>query len=257
MNDGISYSDLSGDAQFNVGSNRIWVYYPEGLFPGHHHFQTRSDSGVPASSLRICRGGDGQQRQERQEHTRPSPGHALYQESFHVCRVKDCGDIPGVTDIYVETVVDGKCGLAFAQVSSSRNPMDATSLLQNQVLPFYAQHGALVAEIFTPKTHEYCGLAPFHPFETLLVTSHIDHRHIDLNGGMRNEPCEEFNQILCQEFFAPAIRNYSYKSFVKLQKDLDVFVAKYNYERPCFKHSSQGLAPYALFSEAGDIAKKS
>jgi hypothetical protein len=183
----------------------------------------------------------------------PYPGRWLFQESFFVCTVKNFGDAPGVRDIYVETVVDTNCRLGFAKVYPSINAMNGVDILQDRVLPFYDRYAVKIERIFTPSTREYCGLAPVHPFETLLASSHIEHQSVDPRSWMHVRPSKDFHHALCAEFFAPAIRNNSYRSFDKLQLDLDIFVEKYNHERPYSDGSSTGVTPFAIFLTAMGI----
>jgi hypothetical protein len=184
----------------------------------------------------------------------PYPGRWLFQESFFVCTVKNFGDAPGVRDIYVETVVDTNCKLGFAKVYPSINAMNGVDILQDRVLPFYDRYVVKIERVFTPSTREYCGLAPIHPFETLLATSHIEHQSVDPRSWMHVQPCEDFYHALCAEFFAPAIRNNLYRSFDKLQRYLDLFVEKYNHERPYSYGSATGVTPFALFLDAIGIS---
>jgi hypothetical protein len=245
---------MTTEAEFSCGSQRVWVYYPQGLLPSHEHFQMGP---VPDARLPLfhqCRPEELNPEQRGQEGAAPYRGHSLFQESFFVCRVKDFGDVPHVGDIYVETVVDANCRLGFAKVYPSKNAMIGVDILQDQVLPFYERYAVTIERVFTRSTRAYCGLAPVHPFETLLAASHIEHGSIDPRWGMHNQPCEDFYHVLCKEFFTPAIRNNSYKSFGKLQQDLDIFIENYNHERPCFDHSSQGLTPFAMFSDTIDIS---
>jgi hypothetical protein len=180
----------------------------------------------------------------------PYPGRWLFQESFFVCTVKNFGDAPLVRDIYVETVVDTNCKLGFARVYPSINVMNGVDILQDRVLPFYNRYDAKIERIFTPSTREYCGLAPIHPFETLLATSQIEHHSVDPQSWLHVRPSEDFHHALSAEFFKPAIRKYSYRSFDKLQQDLDIFVEKYNHERPYHDGSSAGVTPFVMFLTA-------
>jgi hypothetical protein len=246
---------LPVEAEFSCGSQRVWVYYPQGLLPSHGNFQMGTVQETRLPFLHECRPGELNPEQQGQGDAAPYPGHSLFQESFFVCTIKDFGDVQRVKDIYVETVVDANCRLGFAKVYSSKNAMNGIDILQDRVLPFYTRYAATIGRIFTRSTREYCGLAPVHPFETLLATSHIEHRSLDPNCGMHNQPCEDFYHVLRMEFFTPAIRNNSYKSFGKLQQDLDIFVKNYNYGRPNFDRSSQGLTPFDMFSDDIGIPK--
>jgi hypothetical protein len=242
---------IPAEAELNCNSHHAWVYFPQGLLPSHEHFQMSSDPEPPSLPLiHECRPGKSNPEKDVSPDAAPFPGNSLFQESFFVCTIKGFADVPGIRDIYVETVVDANCGLAFAKVYPSRNPMNGVDILQDRVFPFYERHAVAIGKIFTRSTREYRGLVPVHPFETLLSTSRVEHASIDSRWGMRNQPCEDFYHTLCAEFFTPAIRKNTYVSFGKLQQDLDVFIEKYNHDRSCSDRASQKLTPFALFAEA-------
>lgn len=180
----------------------------------------------------------------------PYPGHSVYQESFFFCTIKNVGDDPGAGDIYVETAVDGNSRMAFAKICSVRNAMNAVDLLQTRVLPFFDHYGVAVERIFTQKTDEYYGLPPVHPFETLLITSHIEHEQIDAAGPTANSICEQFFHTLQREFFTPALRKKFRQSVATLQADLDAFVETYNSERTSFETNTQDRPPLRVFLDA-------
>ncbi len=155
-------------------------------------------------------------------------GHSLFQEMFFLCTVKNLGDVPGPGSIYVETVVDRDSGISFAKVYSAQNAMNAVDILASRVVPFFQRHGIAIKEIHTRKTNEYCGRVPFHPYETFLATSHIQHLPNNVLGHPDNHLCEQFYRFLLNEFFPSALRKTFHLSLDELQKDLDTFVEAYN-----------------------------
>ena len=240
------------EGESHCGSHRVWAYYPQGLLPFHGHFQMGTVPGTRLPFCRECHPGKLNREPKTRKHAALYPERLLFQESFFACTLKNFGDLESVGEIYVETVVDAKSRLGFAKVYPSRNAMNAADILQDQVLPFYERYAVTVERICTRSTREYCGLAPIHPFETVLATSHIEHSSLNPGCGMHNQPCEDFYRILYTEFFTPAIRNNSYVSFGKLQQDLDDFVEKYNHDRPYFVGCSEKVTPFALFSSSID-----
>lgn len=180
----------------------------------------------------------------------PYPGHSLFQESFFFCRIKNVGDDPGAGDIYVETAVDGNSRVAFAKVYSAQNAMNAMDLLKTRVAPFFESHGIAIERVFTRNSDEYCGLAPMHPYETFLITSHIQHLRMDRSGQSTNLLCGQFYHILQREFFAPALRKRFQQSLVTLQQDLDAFVETHNSLRRDFGADAQDRPPLGVFLDA-------
>ena len=132
-------------------------------------------------------------------------GHSLFQEVFFFCTVKNVGDVPGTGSIYVETVVDGDSGIAFAKVYSTKNALNAVDILASRVMPFFHRQRVSIKEIHTRKTSEYCGLLSVHPFETFLAASHIQHLPKDRPGHPDDRLCEQFYRFLLKEFFMPAL----------------------------------------------------
>ena len=101
-------------------------------------------------------------------------------------------------------------------------------MLASCVIPFFGRQGAGIKEIHTRITAEYCGLAPVHPFETFLATSHIEHLRVDDSSRPDNHLCEQFYRLLLKEFFMPALRKKFDLTLADLQKNLDAFVEEYN-----------------------------
>ena len=155
-------------------------------------------------------------------------GHSLFQDCFFFCTVKNVGDIPGTSRIYVETVVDNDSGIAFAKVYSAKNTLNAIDILSSRVFPFFERQGIAIREIHTRKTSEYCGLLFVHPFETFLAAAHIRHLPKDQPRHPDNYLCERFYRFLLKEFFLQALRRNYQMSLSKLQGELDEFVEGYN-----------------------------
>lgn len=183
----------------------------------------------------------------------PYPGHSLFQESFFFCRIKNVGDDPGVGDIYVETAVDGYSRMAFAKVHPEQNSMNAVDLLKTRVLPFFERYGVEIERVFTPKGAEYCGLAPVHPFETFLTTSKIQHLQMAPSTQLSDSPCEQLFHVLQHEFFTQELRKRFQQSVTILQRDLDIFVERYNSQRADLDADSQSHPPLRVFLDSPKI----
>ena len=66
---------------------------------------------------------------------------------------------------------------------------------------------------------------------------------------------ERFNRTVLDEFFREAFREKFYPSVEELQKDLDQWLHRYNYERPHRGYRNMGRKPIETI-EAGKIIKK-
>lgn len=214
------------------GSRFVWAHYPQGLIrrpmveSGQCVDQLREKLHSPAHPS--VAGRSEVEVSEEKEDAVSNLGHSLFQELFFFCTVKNVGDVPGAGCIYVETVVDRDSGAAFAKVYSARNAMNAVDILASRVVPYFERQGIAIKEIHTRKSSEFCGLSPVHPFETFLVTSHIQHLPINEPGQPYNYLCEQFYRFLLKEFFQPALRRKYQLSLEELQRDLDTFVEAYN-----------------------------
>jgi hypothetical protein len=164
-----------------------------------------------------------------------------------LCTIKNFGDDPGAGDIYVETAVDGHSRLAFAKVYSARSAMNAVDLFATRVIPWFKHYGVAVEHVITPERHEYCGLAPAHPFETLLATSQIQHLKTSRSGYTSSLECDQFFRILRQEFLSAALRKRFHQSLELLQEDLDAFVETYNSQRTGLGDDPQDRPPLRAF----------
>jgi hypothetical protein len=162
------------------------------------------------------------------ETLRRAGNHVLYQEVFFFCTVPNVGDVPGTGCIYVETVVDQNFGYAFAKVYAAKNAMHSADVLFTRVFPFFAREEFAIRSIYTPRKPEYFGLAPVHPFETLLATSHIQHLSTDRPGAPHSYVCLQFYRFLQRKFFQPALRRKFSLSLDELQNELDAFIDAYN-----------------------------
>ena len=232
------------------GSRSVRVYFPQGLL---RRPMAESDvyrncvAGTSPLIPHVCQGGKSM---HEMSDVAPYPGDSLFQESFFFCTIKNVGDDPGAGDIYIETAVEGNCRLAFAKVYSAQNAINAVDLLTSRVVPFFKDHGVGIERVFTPKSNEYCGLAPAHPFETFLATSHIQHLQMDRSGQTTSSLCEQFYRVLQREFFSAALRKRFHQSLGMLQQDLDAFVETYNSERTGFELDPQDRPPLRAFLDA-------
>ena len=79
------------------------------------------------------------------------PGYLGSQDTFYV------GTIKGVGRIYQQTFVDTYSKWAAAKLYTTKTPITAADLLNDQVLPFFADQGMGLIRILTDRGTEYCG----------------------------------------------------------------------------------------------------
>lgn len=92
----------------------------------------------------------------------PYPGALVAVDTFHV------GYLKGVGRIYAQTAIDCHSRVAFARLYTSKLPLTAVHLLNNDVLPFFEAQEVPVRSVLSDNGREYCGRPDKHPYELFL-----------------------------------------------------------------------------------------
>ena len=153
------------------------------------------------------------------------PGYLGSQDTFYV------GTIKGVGRIYQQTFVDTYSKVAFAKLYTTKTPITAADLLNDRVLPFFADHGMGIIRMLTDRGTEYCGKAETHDYQLYLALNAIEHTKTKARHPQTNGICERFHKTILQEFYQVTFRRKIYQSLAELQSDLDIWIAYYNAER--------------------------
>ncbi len=173
----------------------------------------------------------------------PRPGYLPYQGTCYVGMSKGGGRI------YMQSVVDAFCSLAFAKLYLSRLPMTAVDLLNDRVLPFYEERGVAVEHILTDNGREFCGRPLWHPYELLLTINQIEHRNTKLHAPYTDGFCEGFHRAVSDEFLKIAFRKKFYLGHAELWQDLDAWLETYNTAQPHHGYRAQGQTPLQAFDD--------
>jgi transposase InsO family protein len=153
------------------------------------------------------------------------PGYLGSQDTFYV------GTIKGVGRIYQQTFVDTYSKVAIAKLYTTKTPITAADLLNDRVLPFFAEQGMGVIRILTDRGTEYCGKPETHDYQLYLALSDIEHTKTKARHPQTNGICERFHKTVLQEFYQVAFRKKLYLALDELQADLDAWLLYYNKER--------------------------
>ena len=148
----------------------------------------------------------------------PYPSYLLCQDRCFV------GTIKGVGKIYMQSVVDSHCALAFAKLALSKAPMTASC-------PSYEENKVAVEHLLTDNGREYCGRELHLDFELFLAVNQIAHRRTEVRSPETNGFCERFHRNVKEEFFAAAFRKRIDESLDQLQADLDRYLEFYDRAR--------------------------
>ncbi len=144
--------------------------------------------------------------------------------------------------VYLQAVVDTYGSIAFGYLHTGKSPEHAVTILHQHVLPFYLAWGLEVEAILTHNGGMYCG-HPSHPFENYLSLNNIDHRKTKVGSPKPHGFVERFHRTVMNEFFRTASFPVTYKQVLDLQKELDGWVERHNFERPHKGYRNWGKLP--------------
>ena len=175
------------------------------------------------------------------------PGYLGSQDTFYV------GTIKGVGRIYQQTFVDTYSKWAAAKLYTTKTPITAADLLNDQVLPFFADQGMGLIRILTDRGTEYCGKPETHDYQLYLALNEIEHTRTKANHPQTNGICERFHKTILQEFYQVAFRRKIYRSIEELQLDLDDWLHYYNHDRTHQGKMCCGRTPIQTLIDAKEV----
>lgn len=153
------------------------------------------------------------------------PGYLGSQDTFYV------GTFKGVGRVYQQTFVDTYSKVAFAKLYTTKTPITAADLLNDKVLPFFAEQDLPMLRILTDRGSEYCGRAETHDYQLYLAINDIEHSKTKVKSPQTNGICERFHKTILQEFYQVVLRKTLYNDLDSLQRDLDNWLTEYNHHR--------------------------
>src|SRR5215470_1790786 len=178
------------------------------------------------------------------------PGYCGAQDTFYV------GTLKGVGRIYQQTFIDTYSKVAFAKLYTEKTPITAADLLNDRIVPFFAEHEIPVSRILTDRGSEYCGAPDRHPYELYLAIEEIEHTRTKTRSPQTNGICERFHKTLLNEFYRVTFRKKFYATLDQLQMDLDAYIDEYNRQRPHQGRWCYGKTPMQTFVDTVPLAKE-
>jgi transposase InsO family protein len=157
------------------------------------------------------------------------------------------GHLKGVGKIYMQSAIDCHSRYAFGRLYTSKLPVTAIHLLNEDVLPFLESHDVKVQTILSDNGREFCGRPDHHPYELFLQLEEIEHRTTRVARPQSNGFVERLHKTLLDEHFRIAGRTKWYDSVEEMQKDLDEYLVTYNTKRPHQGRNMNGRTPLAVF----------
>ncbi len=149
--------------------------------------------------------------------------------------------------MYLQSVIDCYSRHARGRLYTSKLPITAVHVLNNDVLPFFEQHDAKIETSLSDNGREFCGRKDHHPYELFLQLEEIKHRKTALRRPQSNGFIERLHRTLLDEHFRLTGRSKWYESVEEMQVDLDQYLIQYNQKRPHQGRNMGGKTPYTMF----------
>ena len=112
----------------------------------------------------------------------------------------------------------------WARLYTSKLPLTAVQILNNNVLPFFEKHRAHVVTVLSDNRREFCGRPDRHPYELFLQLEEIEHRTPKVRRPQSNGFIERFHRTLLEEHLRIQGRTKWYEALEEMQRDLDVYL---------------------------------
>lgn len=159
------------------------------------------------------------------------------------------GVLKGVGRVYLQSAIDCHSRYAWGRLYTTKLPVTAVHLLNEDVLPFFDQHDAKVTTVLSDNGREFCGRPDRHPYELFLQLEGIEHRTTKVRRPQSNGFVERLHRTLLDEHFRIQGRKKWYETVDAMQKDLDVYFKHYNTERAHQGRNMKGRTPYQVFTD--------
>ena len=122
------------------------------------------------------------------------PGYLGSQDTFYV------GTMQGVGRIYQQAFVDTCSKVALTKLYTTKMPITAADLLNDQVLPYFAEQNVPALRILKDRGTEFCGKLEQHDYQLYLAMNDIAHTRTKAASPRTNGICERFHKTILQEF---------------------------------------------------------
>lgn len=159
------------------------------------------------------------------------------------------GTLKGVGRVYLQSVLDCHSRYAWGRLYTSKLPVTAVHVLNEDVLPFFEKHNSKIENILSDNGSEYCGKPDRHPYELFLQLEEIKHRKTRVRRPQSNGFIERFHRTVLDEHFRIKGRTTWYETVEQMQKDLDLYLDLYNTKRAHQGRGMNGKTPHTAFLE--------
>jgi transposase InsO family protein len=176
------------------------------------------------------------------------PGYLGSQDTYYV------GTIKGVGRIYQQTFIDTYSRVTMAKLYTDKTPVTAADLLNDKVLPWFAEQDIPLLRILTDRGTEYCGKVEQHAYQLYLAVENIDHSRTKARSPQTNGIVERVQGTMKREFYDIIFRKKLITSVEDLQIELDLWLNDYNNLRPHSGRYCYGKTPMQTFRDSKHIA---
>jgi transposase InsO family protein len=170
------------------------------------------------------------------------PGELVCVDLFYV------GCLKGVGRIYQMTACDAATSFAWAKLYTEKSAEASGDFLEHLIAH---RHGVVIQALLTDNGKEFTTHweSKEHSFERALQDRGIQHRYTQVRHPWTNGFAERLNRTILEEFYQVALRKKIYHTLEELQKDLNQFLAFYNFSRPHQGYRVKGRCPADLFCQ--------
>jgi len=159
------------------------------------------------------------------------------------------GVLKGVGRVYLQSVIDCYSRYAWGRLYTSKLPVTAVHVLNEDVLPFFDQHDARITTVLSDNGREFCGRPDRHPYELFLQLEGIEHRTTRVRRPQSNGFVERLHRTLLDEHFRIQGRKKWYETVDEMQKDLNTYLDLYNNKRTHQGRNMNGRTPFKVFTD--------
>lgn len=175
------------------------------------------------------------------------PGDLVQFDCFHVGSFKETRLGAGKQtrgQIWQYTAIDVASSFVWAELwATGHNPSAViTSQLAHRVAADLTSHGWTWKAATTDNGNEFRA----HQFQQTLHHLDVDHRFIKAGRPQTNGKVERVQRTILEECYQPALLNYVEPSITGLRRDLDSYLAYYNWQRPHRGKWNQGQPPATI-----------
>ena len=173
----------------------------------------------------------------------PHTGSLVAVDTFFV------GTLKGVGKIYLQSVIDCHSRFAWGRLYTSKLPITAVHVMNNDVLPTFEEAGAKIDVVLSDNGREFCGKPDKHPYELFLQLEEIEHRTTKVKRPQSNGIVERLHRTLLDEHFRVEGRRTWFESVEEMQVVLNKYLVHYNTKRPHQGRNMNGRTPLQAFHD--------